>query len=79
MIELQLDDGHSYHVVVVGLDAQRVTLDLASRRLNVSRQEIEPVDIRGPALVPSRPKRRVRVGFDCPKSSQTERTTYWIE
>jgi general secretion pathway protein A len=41
VIELLLDDGHRYHVVVAGLDKQRVTLDLASRRLNFSRQEIE--------------------------------------
>jgi general secretion pathway protein A len=43
VIELLLDDGHRYHVVVAGLDEQRVTLDLASRRLNFSRQEIEPL------------------------------------
>ncbi|MEJ2694140.1 MAG: peptidoglycan-binding protein [Candidatus Thiodiazotropha sp.] len=41
VIELLLDDGHRYQVVVAGLDDQRVTLDLASRRLSFSRQEIE--------------------------------------
>lgn len=43
VIELLLDDGHRYQVVVAGLDDQRVTLDLASRRLNFSRKEIEPL------------------------------------
>lgn len=43
VIELLLDDGRRYHVVVASLDEQRVTLDLASRRLSFSRQEIEPL------------------------------------
>lgn len=43
VIELLLDDGHRYHVVVSRLDGQRVTLDLESRRLSFSRSEIEPL------------------------------------
>jgi general secretion pathway protein A len=41
VIELLLDDGHRYHVVVSELDNGRVTLDLESRRLTFSRDEIE--------------------------------------
>jgi general secretion pathway protein A len=41
VIELLLDDGHRYHVVVVALDDRRVTLDLAARRLTFSRAEIQ--------------------------------------
>jgi general secretion pathway protein A len=41
VIELLLDDGHRYHVVVSELDTSRVTLDLESRRLNFSRDEIK--------------------------------------
>ena len=40
VIELGLDDGRRYQVVVSALDADRVTLDLAARRLTFSRQEI---------------------------------------
>jgi hypothetical protein len=40
VIELGLVDGRRYQVVVAALDAQRVTLDLASRRLTFYRQEI---------------------------------------
>ncbi len=43
VIELLLDDNRRYQVVVAGLDDQHVTLDLASRRLSFSRQEIEPL------------------------------------
>ncbi len=41
VIELLLDDGQRYHVVVSGLDDSRVTLDLESRRLVFSREEIK--------------------------------------
>lgn len=41
VIELLLDDGRRYHVVVSQLDASRVTLDLESRRLHFSRDEIK--------------------------------------
>jgi general secretion pathway protein A len=41
VIELLLDDGHRYHVVVSELDTSRVTLDLESRRLHFSRDEIQ--------------------------------------
>ena len=40
VIELGLDDGRRYQVVVAALDARRVTLDMASRRMTFSRQEI---------------------------------------
>ncbi|MCU7850926.1 MAG: AAA family ATPase [Candidatus Thiodiazotropha sp. (ex Monitilora ramsayi)] len=43
VIELLLDDGHRYHVVVSALDESRVTLDLEARRLLFSRDEIEPL------------------------------------
>ena len=43
VIELLLDDGHRYQVVVAALDEERVTLDLAARRLSFSRREIEPL------------------------------------
>ncbi|MCU7828831.1 MAG: AAA family ATPase [Candidatus Thiodiazotropha sp. (ex Myrtea sp. 'scaly one' KF741663)] len=43
VIELLLDDGHRYHVVVSALDESRVTLDLEARRLAFSRDEIEPL------------------------------------
>lgn len=43
VIELLLDDGHRYHVVVTRLEGQRVTLDLEARRLTFSRSEIEPL------------------------------------
>ncbi|MCU7842493.1 MAG: AAA family ATPase [Candidatus Thiodiazotropha sp. (ex Monitilora ramsayi)] len=43
VIELLLDDGRRYHVVVSELDEHRVTLDLESRRLTFSRGEIEPL------------------------------------
>ncbi len=41
VIELLLDDDHLYQVVVAGLDEKQVMLDLVSRRLKFSRQEIE--------------------------------------
>jgi len=41
VIELLLDDGHRYQVVVVALDERQVTLDLAARRLTFSRAEIQ--------------------------------------
>ena len=40
VIELGLDDGRRYQVVVAALDEDRVTLDLAARRLSFSREEI---------------------------------------
>jgi general secretion pathway protein A len=43
VIELLLDDGHRYHVVVTRLEGERVTLDLESRRLTFSRSEIDPL------------------------------------
>ena len=41
VIELLLDDGRRYHVVVTALDERRVTLDLEARRLTFSRAEIQ--------------------------------------
>ncbi len=43
VIELLLDDNRRYQVVVAALEAQQVTLALASRRLSFSRKEIEPL------------------------------------
>ncbi|MEJ2591110.1 MAG: peptidoglycan-binding protein, partial [Candidatus Thiodiazotropha sp.] len=43
VIELLLDDGHRYQVVVTRLQGERVTLDLESQRLTFSRREIDPL------------------------------------
>jgi general secretion pathway protein A len=41
VIELRLDRGELYHVVVTQLDAEHVTLDLEDRRTTFTRGEIE--------------------------------------
>lgn len=43
VIELLLDDGHRYQVVVTRLQGERVTLDLESQRLTFTRREIDPL------------------------------------
>ncbi|MEJ2591395.1 MAG: AAA family ATPase [Candidatus Thiodiazotropha sp.] len=43
VIELLLDDGHRYQVVVTRLQGDEVTLDLESRRLTFTRREIDPL------------------------------------
>ncbi len=43
VIELLLDSGRRYHVVVAALDAEQVTLDLGARRVSVSKGELDPL------------------------------------